>query len=137
HGKLGTVHAQLSGWMFAGSAPLSLLGVAAATRITHRYGDSATTVMGYILGGALLFGATGLVLKSFVLKKVVGDDHFDMEWRDRLAAIAIGAVGGFILGLTSVGNGTFFGMTMLFVFQLRAHKVVGMDILYTVPLLYL
>ena len=66
HRKLGTVHARLSGWMFLGSAPLSLLGVAVATRLTHNYGDSATTVMGYILGAALLFGAIGLVLKSFV-----------------------------------------------------------------------
>ena len=42
HRQLGTVHAQLSGWMFLGSAPLSLIGVAVATRLTHRYGDSAT-----------------------------------------------------------------------------------------------
>jgi uncharacterized protein len=137
HRRLGTVHAQLSGWMFAGSAPMSLLGVAVATRITHRYGDNATTVMGYILGGALLFGATGLVLKSFVRSKVVGDDdRFDMEWRDRFAAIAIGVVGGFIVGLTSVGSGVFFGLTMLFVFPLRAHKVVGTDILHAAALLY-
>ena len=137
HRKLGTVHAQLSGWMFTGSAPLSLVGVAVATRITHKYGDSATTVMGYALGGALLFGALGLVLKSFVKSKIIGDDdRFDMEWRDRFAAIAIGMVGGFIVGLTSVGSGTFFGLTMLFVFPLRAHKVVGTDILHAAALLY-
>jgi uncharacterized membrane protein YfcA len=137
HRRLGTVHAQLSGWMFAGSAPLSLLGVAVATRITHRYGDGATEVMGYVLGAALLFGAGGLVLKSFVRAKVIGDDdRFDMEWRDRLAAVAIGVVGGFIVGLTSVGSGVFFGLTMLFVFPLRAHKVVGTDILHAAALLY-
>jgi uncharacterized membrane protein YfcA len=137
HRSLGTVHAQLSGWMFTGSAPMSLIGVAIATRITHKYGDSATTVMGYCLGAALLFGATGLVLKSFVKSKVVGDDdRFDMEWRDRFAAIAIGMVGGFIVGLTSVGSGTFFGLTMLFVFPLRAHKVVGTDIMHAAALLY-
>ena len=136
HRRLGTVHHQLSGWMFVGSAPFSLLGVAVATRITHRYGDSATQVMGYILGGALLFGAVGLVLKSFVKKGVAGDDRFEMEWRDRFAAIAIGIVGGFIVGLTSVGSGTFFGLTMLFVFSLSAHKVVGTDILHAAALLY-
>ncbi len=136
HRRLGTVHHQLSGWMFLGSAPFSLLGVALATRIEHRYGDSATEVMGYILGGALLFGAVGLVLKSFVKKRVVGDDRFEMEWRDRFAAIAIGIVGGFIVGLTSVGSGTFFGLTMLFVFSLSAHKVVGTDILHAAALLY-
>jgi uncharacterized protein len=136
HRSLGTVHHQLSGWMFLGSAPFSLLGVAVATRIEDRYGDNATEVMGYILGGALLFGATGLVLKSVVKRDFVGDDEFDMVWRDRLAAIAIGIVGGFIVGLTSVGSGTFFGLTMLFVFSLSAHKVVGTDILHAAALLY-
>jgi uncharacterized membrane protein YfcA len=136
HRQLGTVHHQLSGWMFLGSAPFSLLGVVLGTRLTDKYGDSATSVMGYILGGALLFGATGLVLKSFVKKGVVGDDYFDMEWRDRFAALAIGIVGGFIVGLTSVGSGTFFGLTMLFVFSLSAHKVVGTDILHAAALLY-
>ena len=137
HRSLGTVHAQLSGWMFLGSAPLSLLGVVIGTRLTDKYGDSATSVMGYILGGALLFGATGLVLKSFVRKKVVGpDDRFDMVWRDRVAAIVIGMFGGFIVGLTSVGSGTFFALTMLFVFPLGAHKIVGTDILHAAALLY-
>jgi hypothetical protein len=93
--------------------------------------------MNYLLGGALLFGACGLVAKSFLRSKVIGeDDRFDMVWRDRFAAIAIGLVGGFIVGLTSVGSGTFFGLTMLFVFPLRAHKVVGTDILHAAALLY-
>src|SRR5581483_5475818 len=42
----------------------------------------------------------------------------------------------FVVGLTSVGSGTFFGLTMLFVFPLRAHKVVGTDILHAAGLLY-
>ena len=137
HGHLGTVHARLSGWMLMGSAPMSLLGVGLATHLKHVYGDHAQTVMGYVLGGALLFGALGLVAKSLMRAKVIGeDDRFDMVWRDRFAALAIGAVGGFIVGLTSVWSGTFFGLTMLFVFPLRAHKVVGTDILHAAALLY-
>ena len=137
HGRLGTVHAQLSGWMLLGSAPMSLLGVVLATHLRHRYGDGAQSVMSNILGGALLFGALGLVAKSLLQGRVIGDDdRFDMVWRDRFAAIAIGLVGGFIVGLTSVGSGTFFGLTMLFVFPLRAHKVVGTDILHAAALLY-
>jgi uncharacterized protein len=137
HRRLGTVHMQLSGWMLAGSAPMSLLGVVLATHLKHVYGEHAQTVMSYILGGALLFGAFGLAAKSLMKAKVIGeDDRFDMVWRDRFAALAIGAVGGFIVGLTSVGSGTFFGLTMLFVFPLRAHKVVGTDILHAAALLY-
>ena len=137
HRRLGTVHAQLSGWMFLGSAPMSLLGVVVATRLKHEYGDSAQSVMSYILGGALLFGALGLAAKSLIRSKLIGeDDRFTMVWRDRFAAVAIGLAGGFIVGLTSVGSGTFFGLTMLFVFPLRAHKVVGTDILHAAGLLY-
>ena len=39
-------------------------------------------------------------------RRVIGDDdRFDMRRRDRIAAVAIGLVGGFIVGLTSVGSG--------------------------------
>src|SRR6185437_2134584 len=43
---------------------------------------------------------------------------------------------GYIVGLTSVGSGVFFGLTLLFVFPLRAHKVVGTDILHAAGLLW-
>ena len=132
HRSLGTVHAQLSGWMFLGSGPASVAGVALGTHLKDQQ-----DLMNYLLGGALLFGASGLVAKSFIRKKVIGDDdRFDMVARDRVAAVAIGLLGGFIVGLTSVGSGTFFGLTMLFVFPLRAHKVVGTDILHAAALLY-
>jgi uncharacterized membrane protein YfcA len=132
HRQLGTVHAQLSGWMLLGSAPASIAGVALGTHLKDHQ-----QLMNYMLGGALLFGASGLAAKSFIRSKAIGeDDRFDMVRRDRLAALAIGLVGGFIVGLTSVGSGTFFGLTMLFVFPLRAHKVVGTDILHAAALLY-
>jgi hypothetical protein len=38
--------------------------------------------------------------------------------------------------LTSVGSGVFFGLTLLVVFPLRAHKVVGTDIFHAAVLLY-
>src|SRR5919202_3517917 len=39
HRRLGTVHARLTLWMFLGSGPMSLLGVWAANRLEHAYGD--------------------------------------------------------------------------------------------------
>ncbi|HXR12328.1 MAG TPA: sulfite exporter TauE/SafE family protein, partial [Gaiellaceae bacterium] len=50
--------------------------------------------------------------------------------------VLIGIVGGYIVGLTSVGSGVFFGLTLLIVFPLRAHKVVGTDILHAAGLLW-
>jgi uncharacterized membrane protein YfcA len=136
HRRLGNVQARLSGWMFLGSAPMSLIGVSVATWLKHTYGDSVDSVQGRVLGAALIFGGAGLLAKSFLRPKEVGDGYLTLTTRDRVAAVLIGLLGGFIVGLTSVGSGTFFGLTMLIVFPMRAHKVVGTDIFHAAALLY-
>jgi uncharacterized protein len=108
----------------------------AATELSDRYGDDIESVMAQVLGAALLFGAVGLVAKSLVQTTAVGDGDWALTNRDRVAALLIGAFGGFIVGLTSVGSGVFFGLTLLILFPLRAHKVVGTDIFHAAALLY-
>jgi hypothetical protein len=51
-------------------------------------------------------------------------------------ALVLGAAGGFIVGLTSVGSGTFFALVMLLVFPLTAVKIVGTDIFHAAALLW-
>ena len=92
--------------------------------------------MGQVLGAALLFGAVGLIAKSLVQPSGPSDPDWELTTRDQVAAIIIGLLGGFIVGLTSVGSGVFFGLTLLVVFPLRAHKVVGTDIFHAAILLY-
>jgi uncharacterized membrane protein YfcA len=136
HRRMGNVRATLAGWMLIGSAPTSLVGVWLADKLTDRYGDDVKSVMGQVLGAALLFGCVGLVAKSLVRSKALGDPEWELTNRDRVAAVVIGLFGGFIVGLTSVGSGVFFGLTLLVVFPLRAHKVVGTDIFHAAVLLY-
>ncbi len=136
HRRMGNVRARLAGWMLVGSAPASLLGVWLNVQLTERYGDDVESVMGQVLGAALLFGAVGLVAKSVVQGGPSGDEGWQLTNRDRVAAILIGIFGGFIVGLTSVGSGVFFGLTLLVIFPLRAHKVVGTDIFHAAALLY-
>jgi uncharacterized protein len=133
---MGNVRARLAGWMLIGSIPASLVGVWLNEQLTDRYGDEAKSVMGQVLGAALLFGAVGLIAKSLVQGGPSGDPDWELTTRDRVAAILIGLLGGFIVGLTSVGSGVFFGLTLLVVFPLRAHKVVGTDIFHAAVLLY-
>ena len=135
HRRMGNVRARLAGWMLIGSAPTSLLGVWLATRLTERYGEGVEDVMAQVLGAALLFGCVGLVAKSLVHTAPSGAD-WRLTNRDRVAAVLIGVFGGFIVGLTSVGSGVFFGLTLLVLFPLRAHKVVGTDIFHAAALLY-
>jgi uncharacterized protein len=136
HRRLGNVQARLSGWMLIGSAPSSLAGVWLSTWLKHRYGDSIESVSAQVLGGALVFGCVGLAAKTILKPKVVAEEWLVLTRRDRIAAVAIGLVGGFVVGLTSVGTGVFFGLTMLVVFPLKAHKIVGTDIFHAAALLY-
>jgi uncharacterized membrane protein YfcA len=136
HRRLGTVHARLTFWMFLGSGPMSLLGVAVATWLKHHYGG-AESIEAYAVGTALVFGGVGLVAKTFIQRGVQSSDApFLLVRRDRLIAFAIGATCGFVVGLTSVGSGTFFGLIMVLVFPLTLPKIVGTDIFHAAALLW-
>ncbi len=137
HRRLGTVHARLTFWMFLGSAPLSLVGVQLAEYLERGYGDGVESAGAKVIGAALLLGALGLVAKTFVRRGVQPDGApFLLQRRDRLIAFALGASGGFIVGLTSVGSGTFFALVMLLVFPLTAAKIVGTDIWHAAAVLW-
>jgi hypothetical protein len=136
HRQLGTVHARLTLWMLAGSAPFSLAGVALSTWLKHRYGEGFEDAAGIILGIALIAGGLGFGLKTFLRGRAKSDAPFLLQRRDRQIALATGAAGGFVVGLTSVGSGTFFGLVMLLVFPLTASKVVGTDIFHAAALLW-
>jgi uncharacterized membrane protein YfcA len=137
HRRLGTVHARLTFWMFLASGPMSLVGVQTAEWLEGRYGDGVESTSAKVIGAALVLGGLGFLAKTFVRRGVQPDDApFLLQHRDRVEALALGVAGGFIVGLTSVGSGTFFALVMLLVFPLTAAKIVGTDIFHAAALLW-
>src|SRR5438874_12865235 len=136
HRRLGTVHARLALWMFAGSGPMSLVGIGGAAILGHYYGDSAQSVEARVIGAALLLGGAALFLKAFLRPRPDGGELGDMSRRDNAVAFWLGFCGGFIVGLTSVGSGTFFGLVMMLVYPLAARRIVGTDIFHAAALLW-
>ena len=137
HRRLGNVHAHLTLWMFAGSGPMSLLGVAVASWLERSYGDGVQSAEGYAIGAALVLGAAGLVAKTFIKRGMQPSDAgFVLQRKDKIRAVVIGAVFGFIVGLTSVGSGTFFGLVMVMVYPLTIARIVGTDIFHAAALLW-
>ena len=131
HRMLGTVHAHLALWMLVASAPCSLVGV----QIASGFGDGTDSAMGRVVGAALILGGLGFVAKTFLAPR----EHNGlgrMTVRDRVIALAIGASCGFVVGLTSVGSGTFFGLAMLLIYPLTAQAIVGTDIFHAAALLW-
>jgi uncharacterized membrane protein YfcA len=138
HRRLGTVHARLTVWMFMTSAPVSLVGVQTAEWIQSRYGDSVESTSAKVIGAALVLGGLGFLAKTYVNRGIQPSDApFLLRRRDRVIALALGAGGGFIVGLTSVGSGTFFALVMLLVYPLTAAKIVGTDIFHAAALLWI
>jgi uncharacterized protein len=137
HRRLGTVHARLTFWMFLGSGPMSLVGVQTAEWLEGRYGDGIESTSAKVVGAALILGGLGFLAKTFVRRGVQATDApFLLRQHDRIAALALGIAGGFIVGLTSVGSGTFFALVMLLIFPLTAAKIVGTDIFHAAALLW-
>ena len=131
HRMLGTVHARLALWMLLGSAPMSLVGV----QIASGFGDGADSVMKKIVGAALILGGLGFVAKTFLTGRA-DDSPLVLAPREKVIAVAIGAACGFVVGLTSVGSGTFFGLAMLLIYPLTAKKIVGTDVFHAAALLW-
>jgi uncharacterized membrane protein YfcA len=134
HRQLGNVHTRLALWMLVGSGPLSLIGV----QLASSFSDSAESTMSKVVGASLILGGLGFAAKTFLpIAQRPDDDELAITTRVRVIAITIGGVFGFIVGLTSVGSGTFFGLALLILFPLSATRMVGTDLLHAALLLFI
>jgi hypothetical protein len=135
HLRKGTVNRRLVGWMVLGSVPMAFLGA----YLLHLMGNSksAQENIEMVLGAALLVGASAMVLR-YVLdrrggqtRKVVVQD-VDVK---PVRTVAIGMIGGLIVGMTSVGSGSLMIIMLLFLYpMLGANQLVGTDLSQAVPL---
>ncbi|HJU37512.1 MAG TPA: sulfite exporter TauE/SafE family protein [Gaiellaceae bacterium] len=136
HRRLGTVHGHLTMWLFAGSGPMAVAGVVVSYVLRNQIGN-AQTILGYAIGAALIGGGGGFLAKSLVKRGVQASElPFIMSRRDKMIALGTGAVFGFIVGLTSVGSGTYFGLMMVLVYPLTMPRIVGTDIFHAAALLW-
>ncbi len=135
HLRARTVNLELVRWMVLGSVPAALLGA----YLLHVIGNSASAqkLVETVLGAALLAGAAGMLLR-YVLDRSHSQDRtahvHDLQLR-RIATLAIGVVGGVIVGLTSVGSGSLMIVLLLFLYpSIGAKQLVGTDLTQAVPL---
>jgi uncharacterized membrane protein YfcA len=130
-----TVNYSLVGWMVLGSVPAALFGAYAL----HLMGNSkgAEHNVQAILGVALLLGAGAMVLRYGLDRR---SGHRRQGLIDELVVrplptVAIGVVGGFVVGMTSVGSGSLMIVLLLFLYPvLGANQLVGTDLTQAVPL---
>jgi hypothetical protein len=135
HMKAGTVNFKLVRWMVLGSVPAAFLGAYLLSLMGNA--KAAENNIETYLGAALLIGAGAMALR-FVLDRV-GSGHraaVVTEVRPRPAlTLALGVIGGVIVGITSVGSGSLMIIGLLFIYpMLGANQLVGTDLTQAVPL---
>lgn len=135
HMTKGTVNYTLVGLLVVGSVPAALLGA----YVLHLAGASAGAEHGVqiLLGVVLLLGAAAMVVRA-VLDRRAGRGRqgviADIEVRPA-PTIAIGVVGGMVVGMTSVGSGSLMIVLLLCLYPLLGtSQLVGTDLTQAVPL---
>jgi uncharacterized membrane protein YfcA len=135
HLRKGTVNRGLVGWMVLGSVPMAFLGA----YLLHVMGNakSAQEHIETVLGAALLLGAAAMVLR-YVLDRRAGERRTGAIHEIKLhpaRTVAIGMIGGVVVGMTSVGSGSLMIILLLFLYpSLGAKQLVGTDLSQAVPL---
>jgi len=138
HLRMGTVNIRLSFWLAAGSVPASVLGVWAISILQSRIGEEKLDSLVYaLLGGMLLMVGILTLARALILSDLVEErEDFEIKRRHKIAAVAIGATTGFIIGITSAGSGTVIAILLIAVFRLAPRKVVGTDVFHAAILLW-
>jgi uncharacterized membrane protein YfcA len=133
HARRGTVHWRLVGWLCAGSVPTAFLGVL----LLRLIGDDAAVqhVIKIALGVALLLAVGGLLLKAWAARHRSGTGPAAPITVRPVPTLLLGAAGGLIVGLTSVGSGSLIIVALLMLYPtLRANDLVGTDLVQAIPL---
>src|SRR3954471_977535 len=101
HWRRATVHRQLVLWLLISAVPSAFAGVFVLNSLGN--GDSLQTRIKLGLGAALLLAFLAMVLRLLMTRPLPGQtgDGLDSPVR-RLPTVIIGALGGLVVGMTSV-----------------------------------
>jgi uncharacterized membrane protein YfcA len=136
HVRRGTVNWRLVRWLVVGSVPMAFLGSYLIDRVFG--GPESADRIKLILGWVLLVAAGAIVAKSAIMARrgtVAASEPMGPGPVRPVPTLLIGAAGGLIVGLTSVGSGSLIiVMLMLLYPMLSAKEMVGSDLLQAIPL---
>ncbi len=147
HSRRGTVNWKLAMWLVIGSVPTAALGVFIANRLANP--DALEHWLRNAIGVVLLLAAAGLIMRAYVRlrerARTLDGTAFPLphstgrvEVKPRIfLTVLLGAVGGLLVGLTSVGSGSLMIVAMMAIYPaMRAPQLVGTDLAQAVPLVF-
>jgi hypothetical protein len=138
HWRNGTVDMGVSKWLAFGSVPGSVAGVLLISHLHHVHGDAFNDTLLWIVAGVLATTAVITLARALFMPAIVARERHEVPLHDhtKLAAVLLGLLLGFTLGMTSVGSGALVGLALILVFSLTPHRVVGTDVFHAAIMLW-
>lgn len=133
HLRRGTVKLDLVKWLMVGSLPCAFLGVM-LLKLAGTGPDLQLRIkMG--LGYALLVASACILMRPLLTRRHRGGDtHVPVRV---IPTILVGALGGLIVGMTSVGSGSLMIVLLFLLYpKFRLSDLVGTDLVQAIPLVF-
>ncbi len=136
HWRRGSPNLRLAGLLMLGSVPFAFAGgfIVKSVGDTSRQQEFLTTAIGL----ALLFTAGTYALRMYLqLRHVTAGNVISQDDPPvrPVPTVLVGAVGGLLVGITSVGSGSLIMVALLLIYPaLSAVRLVGTDLVQAVPL---
>ncbi len=138
HWKGGSPHVKLALWLVAGSVPTAFAGAFIIKAVAA--GQAQEDFIKLAIGVTLLITASTYVLRMYL--QMVKNLHDDVPHEGTpeprvkpLPTFLIGAVGGLLVGLTSVGSGSLIMVALVLLYpRMSPRRLVGTDLVQAIPL---
>jgi uncharacterized protein len=134
HWRQKTINVAVVKYLAIGSLPSAALAIG-LLHIYSRAFHNEETLIKHGLGVVLILVAIATLIRIFFDKKLRTNrwQLKPMEQK-RALTIAIGAVFGFLVGLTSIGSGSLFAIALLYLYRMSGAELVGTDIAHALLL---
>ncbi len=127
HWRQGTADMTLVKWLSVGSIPASIIGTLVVGLLRQMYGTDFERILGRVIGVTLLL-VTLLLAYRFLSADALRRTWIADKRQDKWALVGIGIVGGFMVGLTSVGSGTVITVLLAFLVPVYTSALVGTSV---------
>jgi uncharacterized membrane protein YfcA len=128
HRRQGTIHWPLAKYYFIGSVPCALVSVIALSHLYDRLGGALDFWLSLAIGLLLILS---VLIRLYQRRSAAGlapDPPSALTLYQKILAVAVSAVLGAIIGVTSVGGGSLLVISILVLFPIRTAKAVGTSI---------
>lgn len=128
HWRQKTINLKLMKYLAIGSIPSAVMAVG-MLQLFDSFFNNQEAVIKHALGYVLILVALATLVKTF-MKGRFESNRIQLKPLEekKTLTIAVGAVLGFMVGLTSIGSGSLFALVMLYLYRMSPTELVGTDI---------